>query len=31
MLDRKPINYSEYSSLFLENVGKFLRPDVDKV
>jgi ribosomal protein L16 Arg81 hydroxylase len=31
MLDRKPINYSEYSSLFLETAGKFLRPDVDKV
>ena len=31
MLDRKTINYSEYSSLFLETAGKFLRPDVDKV
>jgi len=31
MLDRKPINYSEYTSLFLETAGKFLRPDVDKV
>ncbi len=25
MLDRKPINYSEYSSLFLKSPGKFLR------
>ena len=31
MLDRKPINYSEYSSLFLESAGSFLRPDLDKV
>ena len=31
MLDRKPINYSEYCSLFLETAGSFLRPDVDKV
>jgi len=31
MLDRKPINYSEYSSLFLEVAGNSLRPDLEKV
>ena len=31
MLNKKPINYSDYSSLSLESGGQFLRPDVSKV
>ena len=31
MLNKKPINYSDYSSLSLESAGQFLRPDVTKV
>ena len=31
MLNRKPISFSEYSSLFLETGGQFYRPDVNKV
>ena len=31
MLDKKPINYSEYSSLFVEPLGEVWRPDINKV
>ena len=31
MLNKKAINYSDYSSLSLETAGQFLRPDVSKV
>ena len=31
ILDRQPINYSNYSSLTLEHSTEILRPDVDKV
>ena len=31
MLNRKPINYGDYSSFFIETGGQFLRPDVSKV